>query len=516
MAENTNQDSVAEPSAWLVRCGDEGQFEQRALSDGLIIAGWDLLGDINICRTREDVRQAVEAAYPEVGTRVAGNWAGQLWRFVVEMSPGDHVVMPLRSSVGYVAIGRIAGPYAYWAHEPAGFRHVREVKWIRDHVAREEFRPDLRASIGSLLTVCGLTRNDAARRIAHLAEHGTDPGVDGGEEITTAEELLEDAVSRNTENPRRLTIRDFLEHWGETRRTSGVVAMIRTDLADKGLTTRPPFTEGSVEDEIELVPVETERRALAGDEDDTENVFEPLAYTTLRIANLPPPKLVSVPPTETLTYVKTVMLDRQFSQLGVIDEGGTFHGAVSWESIGMALVGLTDPCLKDAIVSAVVVDHDAHLLDQIDTIYHKGYVFVRDSDHARVTGIVTASDLTRQFGSLARPFVLIEEAENRLRRRADEVFGLAELRDAAPPARRSHIRRAADLTLGTYPFLLKPRANWGKLGWDLHQDYFLSCLSRVAAIRNELMHFTPDPLSEEQYAAVEGLLKMLRTADPRP
>jgi hypothetical protein len=30
------------------------------------------------------------------------------------------------------------------------------------------------------------------------------------------------------------------------------------------------------------------------------------------------------------------------------------------------------------------------------------------------------------------------------------------------------------------------------------------------------MHFTPDPLSAEQYAAVEGLLEMLRTVDPNP
>ncbi|MCW2918675.1 MAG: Restriction system protein, partial [Gemmatimonadales bacterium] len=35
-------------------------------------------------------------------------------------------------------------------------------------------------------------------------------------------------------------------------------------------------------------------------------------------------------------------------------------------------------------------------------------------------------------------------------------------------------------------------------------------------IRNELMHFTPDPLSSKQYAAVEGLLELLRTVDPRP
>jgi hypothetical protein len=47
--------------------------------------------------------------------------------------------------------------------------------------------------------------------------------------------LADTAVLR--EQPWRLTIRDFLAHWGQTRRTGTVNALIRSDLADKGLTT---------------------------------------------------------------------------------------------------------------------------------------------------------------------------------------------------------------------------------------------------------------------------------------
>ena len=67
--------------------------------------------------------------------------------------------------------------------------------------------------------------------------------------------LADIAVLR--EQPWRLTIRDFLAHWGQPRRTGTVNALIRSDLADKGLTTRPPFTEGRVEDKIEIIPVDT-------------------------------------------------------------------------------------------------------------------------------------------------------------------------------------------------------------------------------------------------------------------
>jgi restriction system protein len=88
--------------------------------------------------------------------------------------------------------------------------------------------------------------------------------------------LADIAVLR--EPPWRLTIRDFLAHWGQTRRTGTVNALIRSDLADKGLTTRPPFTEGRVEDEIEIIPAirhpETLRPSREGESQDTEDVAE--------------------------------------------------------------------------------------------------------------------------------------------------------------------------------------------------------------------------------------------------
>ena len=209
------------------------------------------------------------------------------------------------------------------------------------------------------------------------------------------------------------------------------------------------------------------------------------------------------------------MLDRQFSQLAVINSHETFLGVVSWESIGKAQIASDHPTLQDAIAPATVVDHDALLLEQINVIFAKDFVFVRGVDRSHVTGIVTAADLTIQFGNLARPFMLIEEIENRLRLRADEVFSTDELRAAVQPHRRSRVHRAADFTLRDYCFLMKPETNWAKLSWDVDHDYFIARLEQVVDIRNDLMHFTTDPVALAQYNAVEGLLEMLRAVDPR-
>jgi len=242
-------------AAWLTRGGEAGEREERALAEGLVFIGWPELGDITGCTGREDLREAVREAYPEISDKIIGNWTGQLWRFTQQMQPGDLVVMPMHTSPGRVAIGQITGPYEYRPAEDPGFRHVRRVTWMRTDVPRESFQPDLRNSIGSLLTVCELARNNAASRIQHLAETGTDPNADGSEEITSSEELLADAASRAPANPRQLTIRNLLLHWGRTRRTSSAVSAITDDLAKVGLTTSPPFADGDMEDEIEIIPI---------------------------------------------------------------------------------------------------------------------------------------------------------------------------------------------------------------------------------------------------------------------
>lgn len=506
-----------EPRAWLVRGGADGGRERRALGEGLIIMGWAEVGDLSRIGGRPELNDVLQRAYPDKARNIISNWTGQLWLLISEMREGDLVVMPLKTNQGCVAIGRVTGPYTYRMAEPLGFRQTRKAEWIRSDVLRREIRADLRASMSSLLAVCELTRNDAVRRIAHLAEHGTDPGYHGEEEVTDSEKLLEDAALRGENDPRTLTIRNLLLHWGDERRTSAVVAKIKSDLADKGLTTRPPFTEGSVSDEVAIVPLGGEPGTGAesvGEAEKTEDVTA-VPPVTPRLGNLPR-RLKSVPSTATLTSAVTLMIQYAYSQIAVIDDDGTYRGVVSWESIGRAAIGKEEPALADATTQTTPVNHDALLLDQIDAIYDNGFILVRDADGKRVTGILTASDLTGQFGSLARPFVLIEEAENRLRRVAGEVFDVAELRDAVPERQRRSVGRAADLTFGNYVYLLRDPARWAKLGWRIDRTVFCELLEDVRKVRNEVMHFASDPLSPEQYRALNGLLDLLRAVDPRP
>ncbi|MFG2054181.1 hypothetical protein ACGFI9_09120 [Micromonospora sp. NPDC048930] len=98
---------------WMVRVPDPLGADEDALRQGIVVAQWSEVGDISGCRSRIEVRESLAGVYPTKSIKGLGNYAGQLWRFLAEMSPGDYIVMPLTSRPKYMAVGRIAGRYRY-------------------------------------------------------------------------------------------------------------------------------------------------------------------------------------------------------------------------------------------------------------------------------------------------------------------------------------------------------------------------------------------------------------------
>lgn len=507
-------------AAWLVRAGRDGERESGALAEGLIIAGWDESGDLGHCSHKERVRETLTRSYPGESKATLANWTGQLWRLLHEIRDGDLVVLP-RKKQQKIAVGRVAGPYCFRGEAEPGFQHVRPVEWIRTDVDRSAVCQDLLDSMGSLMTVCQIKRYGAARRIAHVAEHGADPGPAADElsqqGLGSAQELLDAAASRPPESPLRVSIRELLSCWGAARRTAGQVAQIEAELAENGLTSRPPFTEGWIDNSVEIVRVD-EGTSEAAPEDGWTAAAEQDAFPaiTLRVGMLRPASggVARVRPDDVLDVARSRMVADNYSQLAVIDEDEHLHGAVSWETIGKAQLATSARQVCEVTAPVRAVDHHEDLLGQLDEIFRSGFVFVRGSDR-RICGIVTTADLTAQFGDLARPFVLIEEVERRLRRRVDEVFSLDELQCTGRRTSSPRIGSAADLSLGKYGYLLDSPENWKRLEWPLDHGLFLERLEQVRRVRNDLMHFTPDPLQQEQLAVLEGLVRMLRVVDPR-
>ncbi|MFB9236296.1 CBS domain-containing protein [Plantactinospora siamensis] len=504
-------------AAWMIRAGGDPQREKQALADNLAILGWPEIGDLSGIETREGLRTELRRAYPDEGERVLANWTGQLWRAVREIKNGDIVVMPLRATSAGIAIGRVTGPYLYRSDGAEGFHHARPVKWLVSNIPRSALKSDLLHSLGSLLTVCALARYDAPRRLEKVIKTGVDPGRPGeGDDqasLLTLDAFLNHAAEMATRSPVRLTTRELIERWDYTRRTVQSAENISADLAEKGLTTRPPFTEDSLDAEIEIVPARIEPSANESGSSSEEQKKNALRIDSLQVGQLEAANrgVCSVAVGATVERAITLMLKDNYSQLAVLDEDENLHGAVSWESVCKALLRDNHASLSDATISARVVEHDEYLLSQIDEIDERGYVFVRSPDRRRISGIVTSSDLTQKFGNMTRPFALLEEIELRLRRRVDRCLGAEEIRVVVRQPWRGE--SADNLTLGSYKHLLKEEPTFRKLGWRLDHEVFLGQLEQIIKIRNEVMHFSPDPVKPQQLESVLAFANMIRAVD---
>jgi restriction system protein len=516
----------------MVRTGRNGEREAEALEHSLVIAGWPEMSDLTRYSTRKELHNAVRTAYPHRSPTVVSNWTGQLWRLARVMEVDDLVVIPLKTFPDHIAIGRITGGYRHRQDAAPDRRHVRPVEWIRKEIPRSAIQQDLLYSLGSLLTICQLRRNGAARRIQALADSGVDPGPTLDElssnELSTPGDLIDRAVK--ADDGVTMTIRELLAAWGTGRRTSAAVTAISQDLAENGLTTVPPFTEGWIGSMIRLVKsgaeaddstVETATEKLIDEPSETEasndDVIDadlaPSKPFALQFGNLlRSASVVSVRPDDSIARAQTLMLAHDFSQLPVIDAAGFFRGAVSWESIAKTYLSHRPAhVVEQATVIAPTAQYDELVLPRIEEISTRGYVFVRSADGKAIVGIITSADLTNRFGEIARPFTMIEECERRLKRR---VAGHIPP-DIIAEATKNRHKTAAKLTFGAYALVLKEEKHFNLLKWPLDHAQFVRQIQDVADIRNKMMHFSPDPIPSE-WGAIDGLVAMLHAVDPLP
>jgi restriction system protein len=223
-----------------------------------------------------------------------------------------------------------------------------------------------------------------------------------------------------------------------------------------------------------------------------------------------------VAPDASFELAQSLMLRDDYSQLAVLSGERNLRGAISWESIALARLRDSEAGLKDAIVSADPVDLNQDLLALIPRIVEDGFLFVLAADRT-LSGIVTMADLSVEFSNLATPFFLLGEIERRLRRRVDECFDRRVLESVlAPDDTDREVHAAQDLTFGEYGRLLEQPENWTKLAWSVDRKTFVATLNDVREIRNEVMHFSPDPMDDEQVVTLRNFIRWLRILDPRP
>lgn len=314
----------------------------------------------------------------------------------------------------------------------------------------------------------------------------------------------------------KVSPRQIISWYGAQRRGRWISRQIKEDLRSLSLTTYPDFETAYIDEVISLCQIGQSEAAEAPDPEDPQKeainsgiVADPVArIRMLEAANRPP---LSVKRDESLTTAITLMLMNDYSQLPVLSNERSVDGMVSWRSIGRAqALGRKAEFVRDCMEEAFEIRNDMPLLEAIVLITKHEVVLVRERDR-RIVGLVTTSDLSLEFLNLAEPFLLIGEIENHLRRLIDGKLpreALVTLK--VDPDSGRQISNVTDLNFGEYIRLLQNRDNWSLLSLNLDRSKFCDQLDRIRAIRNDVMHFSPDGILKSDLEALRDFVRFLQ------
>lgn len=351
-------------------------------------------------------------------------------------------------------------------------------------------------------------------------EQGIDPGF---------EEVKNDVAEGRA--PSR-SVRELLRWFGALRRRDGVVERIEAELEAAGLMTEPHFTTTWIDAPVvfrkrETVAPVPEAAAEAAPDVATETGSagaEPArpampAYTPdmthlVRMLEAANREVISVNPDDPVERAITLMLAHDFSQLAVMTGPRDLKGAISWKSIGSRLSQHNElKQVKDAMEQTTEVSDAASLFEVTKTVIKCDYVFVRASADRKITGIVTATDLSEQFQGLSEPFLLLGRIEHQIRRfiqvTFDDIDTLRDACDDKDPKRRETITKASQLTFGEYQRLFEREENWDRLGFFACRKTFCKELDGVRKLRNEIMHFHPDVIEDGDFEQLRRFSRLL-------
>ncbi|WP_217711485.1 CBS domain-containing protein [Actinomadura sp. NAK00032] len=344
--------------------------------------------------------------------------------------------------------------------------------------------------------------------------------VDGDESGATTipalqrrHEFLKDARARaDSGDPVEITVRDLLALWGAAARGYRISQHIEADLANHGLATVPGFRKVTVDATVKLegVPEEATDEAAGAESALTEADDSEEAGMVLTVGNLPSALggVVAVKPEATFEEAITLMLLNDYSQVAVMSGPRKLCGAVTWKSIAQARHASPAASFADAIIEAQVARYDTELIDILQTLEAAEFVFVRD-DKDLISGIVTTTDVVRAYGELATPFFLIGELDQALRRVVAKTYSIEDVIKLCDPDSTRRMTSYDDLSMGDYQRVLENPGMWEQLGWPLDRPTLGKRLNELREIRNDVMHFNPDPLPLDAVGKLRNALKLL-------
>jgi hypothetical protein len=310
--------------------------------------------------------------------------------------------------------------------------------------------------------------------------------------------------------PQSVTARTFIRWFGAERRSYWNVKFIRELLKEYQLATTPDFEYAYIDSYISFVVAPKKKSGLV-QEDIVPDVYRDPTYRIgkLASANRQP---VSVKPDDLIAKAVTLMIAHDYSQLPVMTSEREVKGIVSWASLGSQLaLGKDCTYVRNCMVPHKEISSDTYIFAAVDDVIANQYVLIRNSENV-ISGIVTTSDLSLQFRQLGEPFLLLGEIENYIRLMIQDKYTKDELKAACDSSEKEReIQSVSDLTLGEYLRLIENPDNWKKLDVSIDRELFIKKLDEIRRIRNDVMHFDPDGIADEDVARLRDFVRLMQS-----
>jgi len=326
--------------------------------------------------------------------------------------------------------------------------------------------------------------------------------------------------------PKRMTVRALIKSIGQYRRGKNVNRRLRTALKRHGLTTVPDFELVHIDSSVQVKPIEQPAAATVGKRARSSPAPEIAAEgeaasedreVVLTIGQLSSAerKPVFISRDESLPKAITLLLQEGRDHLVVSQNERSAEGLITWESIGKAGAGRHQPktaadCME---LQPLVVRYDKPLFDAVREITRRGIVLVQSAKNL-ICGSVTSTDIAEQFVTLSEPFLFLEQIENHLRvilrgaRLGQD--GIRELTDPRDQERKARVKSVDDLTFGETFRAFENTKVWEKLNLQLDRKTMVDRLKKVNAIRNSVMHFHPDGITDDEREILRHTREMLQ------
>lgn len=297
----------------------------------------------------------------------------------------------------------------------------------------------------------------------------------------------------------KMSPRDFLTYFNCSKRTKGNTGRIDSYLQQHNLETEPNYTNVYIDGELIL-----KHKAKATSKTEADPIQR---INILPSANKTP---IGVNRDAKLSDAITLMMMYNYSQLPVFSNPRSVAGFISWESIGAAITnGISSDDVKDYLTyDLTIVPYDIPLLEAIKTVIEKEFVLVQKQDKL-FSGIVTVADISSQFLVLTEPFLLLEQIENLIRLLLDNKFLVDDLEEFNEEGTNKGIESIDDLSFGQYIKLIERPINWNKLNLQIDRATFIKELNGVREIRNDIMHFDPEGITQVQRESLNNMARFL-------